>query len=107
MNMTTAKLNLLDTMTEALTAARKQPVAKPAPRVRIVPPARAQVRMNASARPLWHTTLEHARDSLAERLLGWTLFVAAAGGLVWLAIMTCQFFLAWNNLVMWMRLAMV
>ena len=100
-----AKLNLLETMTDTLAAPRKQPAAKPAPRVRIVPPARAGVR--ASAKPLWYTTIEHARDSVAERLLGWTLFLAAAAGLAWLAITTCQFFLAWHNLVTWVRLAMV
>ena len=109
MNMTTmnAKLNLLETMTDTLAAPRKQPAMKAAPRVRIVPPARTQARAKASARPLWYTTIEHARDGVAERLLGWTLFLAAASGLAWLAITTCQFFLAWHNLVTWVRLAMV
>jgi hypothetical protein len=109
MTMTTmnAKLNLLDTMTDSLAAPRKRSVSRPALRVRIVPPTRNRAQSRASAQPLWYTTLEHARDSVAERLLGWTLFLAAASGLAWLVITTCQFFLAWHNLVTWVRLGLV
>jgi len=114
MNTTTmnANRNLLEEMAQVLTAPRtkeailrstaKTTTARPV-RVRLVTPSRTA----RKTLPLWQTSLEAARDSVAERLLTWTLFVGAAGSLAWLGLTTFRFFLAWENLATWVRSAMM
>ena len=103
MNTTTtmnATPDLLQRMTHPLVA----------PKVRVVrgaswTPAPA-VRRNAEP-ALWRVTLAAARETVAERLLFWSVAVLCLGSITWLALMTWQFLLAWQSLVAWVRAAMV
>ncbi|HAB18708.1 MAG TPA: hypothetical protein DCE44_19995, partial [Verrucomicrobiales bacterium] len=106
-----AKLNLLDDMAQVLAAPKTK--SNSTPRTDVTPAAvrlshrlpvvrRAQATRSQS---LWRVSLEAARDTVAERLLAWTLFACAATGLAWLAFMMLQFILAWGQLVTWVRSA--
>jgi hypothetical protein len=103
------KLNLLDDMAQVLAAPRtKRPVIRPTPEVRIRP-TKPSVRVNrrAAGRPLWKTSLESARDTVAEQLLRWTLIVTVATALLWSGYTLMQFVFAWSHLVTWVRSAML
>jgi len=81
-----------------------------APRVRGVRGAsRTQVPVihRKSEPALWRVTLAAARETVAERLLFWSVAVLCLGSITWLALMTWQFLLAWQSLVAWVRAAMV
>lgn len=103
------KLNLLDDMAQVLAAPRtKRSVAQTAPEIRIRP-TRPALRGNrrVATRPLWKTSLESARDTIAEQLLRWTLIVTAATALLWCGYTVMQFVFAWSHLVTWVRSAML
>ena len=103
------KLNLLDDMAQVLAAPRtKRPVAQSTPEVRIRPTGPSvRVSRRATGRPLWKTSLESARDTVAEQLLRWTLIVTAATSLLWFGYTLMQFVFAWSHLVTWVRSAML
>ena len=103
------KLNLLDDMAQVLAAPRtKRSVVQSNPEIRIRP-TRPSFRVNrrVATRPLWKTSLESARETLAEQLLRWTLIATAATSLLWCGYTLMQFVFAWSHLVTWVRSAML
>lgn len=103
------KLNLLDDMAQVLAAPRtKRPVAQLTPEVRVRPTKpSASLYRRPVKRSLWKTSLEAARDTVAEQLLRWTLIATAATSLLWCGYTLMQFLFAWSHLVAWVRAAMV
>jgi len=106
-----AKLNLLEDMAQVLATPRTQSntLSRTTPvkvRLRPSPPA-PRVARRPAAQPLWRISLEVARETLAERLLTWTLFAAAGTSLIWLGFTLLQFLFAWSHLVTWVRSAMI
>jgi hypothetical protein len=108
-----AKLNLLDDMAQVLAAPKTK--ARPTSHTVASPVVVRLSRRSSPARripvattePVWRLGLEAARDTVAERLLTWTLFASAATGLGWLAYTMLQFILAWGQLVTWVRSSML
>ncbi len=106
------KLNLLEDVKQVLAAPRTkvQPVVQPHStrvRVRVRTGALGLPKARSARRPLWRTSLEVARDSVAERLLGWTLFLAAGVGLAWMGFSLLQFLFAWSRLALWVQSSML
>jgi hypothetical protein len=102
-------LNLLDDMAHVLAAPRtKRRVIQPTPVIRVRPNGPSvRVNQRVATRPLWRTSLESARDTVAEQLLRWTLIATAATSLLWCGYTLMQFVFAWSNLVTWVRSAML
>ena len=86
-------------------------IAQPfvAPRIKAARLAvrRTAAEASASEPALWQVTMGAARSPLAERALFAVLATVSAASLVWLALVTCQFFLAWESLATWVRGAML
>ncbi len=91
--------NLLEQITQPFVAPRTKAARTPARRT------------TAEARPaepaLWQVTMGAAQSPLAERALFAAVATVSAASLVWLALVTCQFFLAWESLATWVRTAML
>jgi hypothetical protein len=106
------KLNLLDDMAQVLAAPRTKvspTLRTPPPQwgVRVRPGPVYRPASRTATQPLWRTSLEVARETVAERLLMGTLFLSAAAALAWLGFTTLQFLFAWSHLVTWVRSAML
>lgn len=86
-------------------------IAQPfvAPRTKAVrPPARRVITWPQKGEPaLWQLTMDRGHSTLAERALFAAVAALSAASLVWLALVTCQFFFAWENLATWVRTAML
>ncbi|HTH47709.1 MAG TPA: hypothetical protein VMB21_09385 [Candidatus Limnocylindria bacterium] len=86
-------------------------IAQPfvAPRTKAIrPPVRRTIVWPQKAEPaLWQLTMETGHSTLAENALFATVAMVSVASIAWLALVTCQFFFAWENLATWVRSAMV
>jgi hypothetical protein len=101
MNTTTMNTNqhLLEQIAQPFVAPRTKAVRRP---------VRRAVAESQPAEPaLWQVTMGAGSSPLAERVLFAAVATVSAASLVWLALVTSQFFLAWENLATWVRAAMV
>lgn len=93
------KQNLLEQIAQPFVAPRTKAIRLPARRT--IPATRP-------AEPaLWQLTMEATRSTLAERALFAAVTTVSVASLAWLALVTCQFFLAWESLATWVRGALL
>ena len=106
----TAKQDLLEDMSTALTSPRIIRSRRDAKPIRVhVPipsPGKPRPTPQSGTQGLPWDTLEAAEGRIFECILRGTLLLATAGGLAWLAYATLRFFLAWQGLAAGLRLAL-
>lgn len=94
-----ANQNLLEQISQPFVAPRTKAVR---------PPVRRTIIWPQKAEPaLWQLTMDRGHSTLAESALFAAVATVSVASLAWLALVTCQFFFAWENLATWVRGAML